>query len=375
MTLSSAPARVGMALLDVDTPALLIDLDAYERNLNKMQSFADDAGLRLRPHAKTHKCAVIAGQQMALGAVGVCCQKVSEAEALVYAGVNDVFVSNEVIGAPKLERMAAMAKLATVGVCVDDADNVDDLSRVAERYGVTLDVLVEIDVGAGRCGVATAGQAVELAGRIAAAPGLRFQGLQAYQGAAQHVRAHDARRAAIEQAAMQVEDTCRRLKGEGLDCETISGAGTGTFPFEAQTGVYTELQCGSYIFMDADYGRNRTETGDYFRDFENSLFVWTTVMSKSRPGVAVVDAGLKAVSVDSGLPLVHGVEQVAYVGVSDEHGQLDTAQADDRVRLGDKLKLIPGHCDPTVNLYDWYVGYRRERVESVWPIVARGAVL
>ncbi len=375
MTLSYAPARVGMTLADVDTPALLIDLDAYERNLNKMQSFADGAGLQLRPHAKTHKCAVIAGQQMALGAVGVCCQKVSEAEALVYAGVNDVFVSNEVIGAPKLERLAAMAKLARVSVCVDDADNVDDLSRVADRYGVALDVLVEIDVGAGRCGVATAEQAAKLARQVTAATGLRFQGLQAYQGAAQHIRAHDARRAAIEQAATQVVNTRRRLEDEGLDCEIISGAGTGTFAFEAQSGVYTELQCGSYIFMDADYGRNRTETGGYFHDFENSLFVLTTVMSNSRPGVAVVDAGLKAVSVDSGLPLVHGMESVAYVGVSDEHGQLDTTRADERVRLGDKLKLIPGHCDPTVNLYDWYVGYRRDRVESVWPIVARGALL
>lgn len=375
MTLVSAPAHVGMVLADVDTPALLIDLDAYERNLKKMQSFADDAGLRLRPHAKTHKCAVIAGQQMALGAVGVCCQKVSEAEALVYAGVNDVLISNEIIGASKLERLAAMAKLASVSVCVDDADNVNDLSRVAERYGVTLDVLVEIDVGAGRCGVATAEQAVELAAQIATAPGLRFQGLQAYQGGAQHMRAHDARRAAIEQATLQVVNTRRGLNDAGLDCNIISGAGTGTFPFEAQSGVYTELQCGSYAFMDADYGRNRTETGGCFRDFENSLFVLTTVMSKSRPGVAVVDAGLKAVSVDSGLPLVDAMEQVAYVGVSDEHGQLDTAQADDLVRLGDKLKLIPGHCDPTVNLYDWYVGYRRDRVESLWPIVARGALL
>jgi 3-hydroxy-D-aspartate aldolase len=375
MIFHSAPARVGMALEDVDTPALLIDLDAYERNLIKMQSFADSAGLQLRPHAKTHKCAVIAAQQMALGAVGVCCQKVSEAEALVYAGVNVVLVSNEVIGAPKLERLAALAKLARVSVCVDDIENVNDLGRVAERYGVALDVLVEIDVGAGRCGVATAEQAVVLARQITTAPGLRFQGLQAYQGGAQHIRVHHERRAAIDEAVARALEARQRLKHEGLDCAIISGAGTGTFPFEARSEVYTELQCGSYIFMDADYGRNRTENGSYFRDFENSLFVLTTVMSKSRPGIAVVDAGLKAVSVDSGLPLVHGMEQVAYVGVADEHGQLDTTRAEELVRLGDKLKLIPGHCDPTVNLYDWYVGYRRDRVESVWPIVARGAVL
>ncbi len=370
----SAPANVGMALADVDTPALLIDLDAFERNLNKMQSFADRAGLQLRPHAKTHKCAVIAGQQMALGAVGVCCQKVSEAEALVHAGIKDVFVSNELIGAPKLERLAAMARLASVRVCVDDAGNIDDLSRTAERYGVTLGVLVEIDVGAGRCGVADTGSAVLLARKTAAAPGLRFLGLQAYHGAAQHIRAYDARRKAIQQAAARVGDISRMLSAEGLDCEIITGAGTGTFVIEAKSGVYNELQCGSYIFMDVDYGRNRIENGEFFRAFENSLFVLTTVMSNNRPGLAVVDAGLKAVSVDSGLPLVHDRQRVNYVGASDEHGQLDTAQADDALALGDKIKLVPGHCDPTVNLYDWFVGYRCDRVESIWPIVARGAI-
>jgi len=294
---------------------------------------------------------------------------------LVHAGIEDVLISNEVVGVAKLERLAALAKLAKVSICVDDQKHVDDLRQVTERFAVQVEVLVEIDVGAGRCGVSTPEQAVDLAKRISESSTLRFKGLQAYQGGAQHIREHHRRRSAIEEAVKTVSQVRDRLRKETLECDVITGAGTGTYRFEAASGVYTELQCGSYIFMDADYGRNRNESGGDFHEFENSLFVFTSVMSKSRPGAAVVDAGLKAVSVDSGLPLIHGIDQVNYTGVSDEHGTLDTTRADDALELGDKLKLIPGHCDPTVNLYDWFIGIRNGRVEAIWPVVARGAVL
>ncbi len=368
------PARPGMALTEIDTPALLIDLDAYERNIIRMQSFADRAGLALRPHAKTHKCAVIARQQMAMGAVGVCCQKVSEAEALAFAGVSDIFVSNEIVGAAKLARLAALARLVRIRVCVDDAANVDDLARAAQRQGVEIDVLVEMDVGAGRCGVLTVDEVESLARRIETRPALRFKGIQAYHGAAQHVRDYHQRSNAVDNAAARASSAKDHLHRQGIECDVITGAGTGTYPFEAQSGVFTELQCGSYVFMDADYGRNLNRSGEPFSDYANSLFVLTTVMSKNRPGLAVVDAGLKAVSVDSGLPLVHGHHQIQYVAASDEHGQLDTSGAEDAVDIGSSLTLIPGHCDPTVNLYDWFVAYRGLRVVELWPIVARGAV-
>ncbi|MCZ6842587.1 MAG: DSD1 family PLP-dependent enzyme [SAR324 cluster bacterium] len=366
------PAEIGVPLHEVDTPALLIELDAFERNLAAMAGAVEGFAPVLRPHSKTHKCPEIALRQIALGAVGVCCQKVSEAEAMVEGGVSDVLVSNEVVGAPKIARLAALARRARVGVCVDDADNVQALGRAAAEAGVELQVLVEINVGANRCGVEPGQPALALAEKVAATPGLSFSGLQAYQGSAQHIREQTARQAAIATAAGAVAETVELLGGRGLNCPVVAGAGTGSYRCEAASGVYTELQAGSYIFMDADYARNLGEDGQPLQEFEHSLFIHTTVMSQTAPGRAVVDAGLKAHSVDSGMPWVHGLAGVSYAGASDEHGKLAVAQGAATPRVGDKIRLIPGHCDPTVNLYDWYVGMRNGKVESLWPITARG---
>jgi len=369
------PADVGMPIDAIDTPALIIELDAFEANLARMADAAQVAGVRLRPHAKTHKCAIIAMRQIAMGAVGVCCQKVSEAEALVQGGVRDVLVSNEIVGERKLARLAALACEATLGVCVDDIDNIAALDGAAVRAGATLDVLVEVDVGAHRCGVAPGEPALELARRVEAATALRFAGLQAYQGRAQHIREHAERRAAIDAAVEAARMTVDLLGENGIACRSVTGAGTGTYGFEAASGLYNELQAGSYIFMDADYAKNHAEGGGLFDEFQHSLFVYTTVMSTPEPGRAVVDAGLKASSVDAGLPSVHGVPGVEYVGASDEHGKLAFDAGEDSISLGDQLMLVPGHCDPTVNLYDWYVCVRDGYVQALWPIVARGAVL
>jgi D-serine deaminase-like pyridoxal phosphate-dependent protein len=327
-------------------------------------------GLRLRPHAKCHKTPEIARRQIAAGAVGVCCQKVSEAETMVDGGIADVLVTNEVVGRAKLARLAALAQRARVAVCVDDAANAGDLDDAARAAGVRLDVLVEVDVGAHRCGVEPGEPALRLARAVSGFRNLRFAGLQAYQGAAQHLRSIDERRAAIAQAAEKARRTRDLIEDEGLDCEVVTGAGTGTFPFEHGSGVYNELQPGSYIFMDADYGRNGW---DGFPSFAQSLFVWTTLMSAPAAGRAVVDAGLKAHSVDSGMPLVVGFPGVEYAKASDEHGVLKVASGARAPALGEKLRLVPGHCDPTVNLYDWLVCVRGERVEALWPIAARGA--
>lgn len=363
-----------MPLGDVDTPALLIDLDAFERNVELMAKNIESYGIRLRPHAKTHKCAVIARRQMAQGAVGICCQKVSEAEALVYGGVDNVLVSNEVVGRQKLERLAGLARAARVAVCVDDAGNVEALEKAAALVGVSIDVLVEINVGADRCGVRPGEAGLALARKVEASDHLRFAGLQAYQGRAQHLRGFAERRQAIEAAAGEARRTVDLLAAHGIACETVAGAGTGTWRFEAGSGVYNELQAGSYIFMDADYARNRNADGGRFDDFEHSLFVYTTVMSTPEPRRVVVDAGLKSMAFDSGMPGVAGMESVQYAGPSDEHGNLNLSESNAKLSLGDKLRLIPGHCDPTVNLYDWFVCVRKERVECLWPIVARGAV-
>lgn len=368
----AAPAKAGDHLSVVDTPALLLDLDAFERNLRRLPDTLGGRQVRLRPHAKSHKCPEIALRQIALGAVGVCCQKVSEAEALVRGGVNDVVVVNEVVGAAKLARLAALAKVATIGVCVDDAHNVEDVAEAARHAEAGLDVFVEINVGSDRCGVDAGPGVVDLARRITTSPHLRFAGLQAYHGGAQHVRGFEQRRAAIGAAADTVRTALALLETAGLRAEVVTGAGTGTYMFEAASGVYTEIQPGSYVFMDADYGRNLDRDGQPVRVFEQSLFILATVMSCARPGRAIVDVGLKAHSVDSGMPMVADVAGARYTRPSDEHGVIEL-DGPGSVTLGQKMRLIPGHCDPTVNLYDWFVCCRGDRVEAVWRITGRGA--
>jgi len=369
--MQSLPARVGDSADDIDTPALVVDLDAFERNLDLMANAVRGAGVALRPHAKSHKCPDIAHAQIGRGAVGICCQKVGEAEAFVAAGIRDVLVTNEIVGAAKLARLAALARKATVGVLADDAANVRHIGAAARAAGASIDVLVEIDVGAHRCGTAPGRPAVAVAKTIARTPGLGFRGIHAYHGAAQHLRAPEERRAAIARASGLAAETRAAIEAAGVACPTVTGAGTGTWQHERDSGVYTEIQPGSYVFMDADYAKNALAPDQHH--FEQSLFVLASVMSAPVRERAVVDAGLKAFAFDSGPPLVYGAAGLTYAKASDEHGVIDVA-ADARPPLiGDRLWLVPGHCDPTVNLYDWIVGVRGTRVECLWPVAARGA--
>ncbi|MEQ8896840.1 MAG: DSD1 family PLP-dependent enzyme [Roseovarius sp.] len=368
------PAKPGMIEADIQTPCLMLDLDALERNIRKMGDYAKAHGMRHRVHGKMHKSVDVAKLQIELGgACGVCCQKVSEAEVFVRGGIGDVLVSNQVREAAKIDRLARLPKLgARVLCCVDDVANVGDLSEAAERHGTEIECLVEIDCGAGRCGVTTTPEVVEIARAIDAAPGLKFSGIQAYQGAMQHLYAYEDRKAKIEIAVAMVKDAVEALKGEGLECDIVGGGGTGSYYFESASGVYNELQCGSYAFMDADYGRILDEEGQRIDrgEWENALFLLTSVMSHAKPDKAIVDAGLKAQSVDSGLPVVFGRDDVEYVKCSDEHGVV--ADPEGVLAVNDKLKLVPGHCDPTCNVHDWYVGVRQGKVEVVWPVSARG---
>ena len=367
------PAQIGAAIDEIDTPALIVELDAFERNVGKMAEFARSRGVRLRPHAKTHKCPAIALKQIAAGAIGQCCQKVGEAEALVQAGVKDVLVSNEVVGESKLRRLAALAADARVGLCFDSAAQVDAASRVASDFGVEIDAMVEIDVGMQRCGVAPGAPASELAKRIADAPGLRFRGLQAYHGTAQHLPTWQERERAIQGAAQGVRATLQAFERAAIRCDIVSGAGTGTYALEGTSGVWNELQVGSYVFMDVEYAKIGGRDGGRYSDFEHSLFVLTTVMSVPTAERAVVDAGLKSYSAEKGMPWVHGRSDLEVSGIADEHSKVRLGADSARLDLGDKLMLIPGHCDPSVNLHDWYVGVRNGRVETLWPIAARGA--
>jgi len=367
----NVPAEVGMSIDEISTPALIVDLDAFEKNVKIMRDFIRKTGVRHRAHAKTHKSADIALYQIEHGdACGICCQKVAEAEALVDGGIKDVLVSNQVVDPKKIDRLAQLAKKARVLVCVDDIGNVDDLSAAAGKHGVTIECLVEIDCGAGRCGVQWGDPVVAIARKIAASNGLIFSGIQAYQGAAQHIHDFEERKGKIDIAVKQVSDTIGMLKAEGLECDIIGGAGTGTYYFEGESGIYNEMQCGSYIFMDADYQRVKDQSGGLISEFDNSLFILTSVMSKAKPDKAICDAGLKAQSVDSGLPVIYGRDDIEYIKCADEHGVI--TDPNNTLKLNDRLKLVPGHCDPTCNVYDWFVGVRGDKVECLWPITARG---
>ena len=368
------PAVPGMDAADIQTPALVLDLDALERNIKKMGDYAKAHGMRHRVHGKMHKSVDVAKLQESLGgACGVCCQKVSEAEVFARGGIKDVMVSNQVTDLAKIDRLARMPRFgARVLCCVDDPANVADLSAAAVKHGTQIEALVEIDCGAGRCGVTTTEAVVEIAKTIDAADGLKFAGIQAYQGAMQHMDSYADRSEKTGVAIGMVEDALAGLKAVGLECDIVGGGGTGSYYFESNSGAFNELQCGSYAFMDADYGRIMDKDGKRIDEgeWENALFILTTVMSHSKADKAIVDAGLKAQSVDSGLPTVFGRHDVEYLKCSDEHGVV--GDPDGVLKVNDKLKLVPGHCDPTCNVHDWYVGVRGGKVETLWPVSARG---
>lgn len=364
-------ASPGRAIEAVDTPALILDLDAFDRNCALMTQHVSTSGLRLRPHAKSHKTPEIARRQMAGGAVGVCCQKVSEAAVFVDAGIPDVLVTNQIVGPAKLARLAALAARARIGVLVDHLDQVAPLADAVAAADTQIDVYIEINVG-GRCGVPVGEGLLAIAHSIAARSGLRLAGLQVYHGPAQHMRDGNERAAAIARAGATASAARQAIIAAGLPCPLVTGAGTGTFWHERDSGVWGELQPGSYVFMDRDYADNQRAENE--PRFEHALFVLTTVMSRPMPDRAIVDAGLKASSVDSGMPVVWQRPELRYLKASDEHGVIDCAAAPN-VALGDRLMLVPGHCDPTVNLYDELICVRGGVVEAIWPVSARGATL
>lgn len=359
----SLPGRlqglIGQGVAAIDTPALVVDLDAMERNLQRMADYAKAHGVKLRPHAKMHKSATLSLRQMQAGAVGVCVQKTSEAEALAAGGVHDLYISNEVIAPAKLQRVAALARQlqahgGRLAIAVDSLLGIEHLAQAMGAGKDLIDVFIELDVGQKRCGVAEPADVLPLAQAIARHPALRLAGLQAYNGRAQHLRSVAERRAALDDVIARVRETRRIVEAAGLRLPLVTGAGSGTFGLEATSGVFGELQAGSYLFMDADYARNQADPDQ--PAFEHALFVKTQVMSVSA-GHVVVDAGHKSHAIESGLPRVHG-EELEATGCNDEHTTLRATGGAPLPALGSTLWLIPGHCDPTVNLHDWLIGVR-----------------
>jgi D-serine deaminase-like pyridoxal phosphate-dependent protein len=367
------PAQPGDGLKDIDTPALLVDLEKFEGNLKKMMTAAARAKVRVRPHAKTHKCAEIARRQIEAGAVGVCCQKLGEAEAMLAGDVADVLITNEIVGEAKMRRLARAARSyapARLGVCVDDPEAARQLASILRSEQARLDAYIEIDVGQNRCGVADSQAVVELARILATSPQFTFKGIHAYAGLAQHRRGVPERRAAVAHASVRAAVARDAILAADLPCEIVTGGGTGTYLYDATSGVYNEVQPGSYVFMDIDYAKNELDTNG--PKFEHALFVLTTVMSMSGDR-ATLDAGLKAFSTDSG-PAQPTFDGWRVWNVSDEHTVLLRTEDTTPIKLGDKALLIPGHCDPTVNLHEWIVATRKGTVEAVWPVDARGKI-
>jgi len=381
---------IGKPVNDIDTPALVIDLDAMKRNLVRMAEFAKKHNIRWRPHAKLHKSVKLAKMQIKAGAVGVCVQKTAEAEVMVAGGVYNVTISNEVIAPAKLARVAALGKQVAahggqLAIAVDSTEGVLRLAqamtkaRAGTGVGTVIDVFVEIDVGQGRCGVEPGFAAVTLALEIRKHPALRFAGLQAYHGKAQHLRSAQDRRDAIAKAVDAVVHTRQLIEAQGMVVGLVTGAGTGSFVLEASSGAYGELQAGSFLFMDADYAQNERDPAQ--PQFEHALFVKTQVIS-THSGHAVCDAGHKSHAIDSGMPLVHAFDaesELAYFNGGDEHGILRPARDGTRLPgLGSVLWLIPGHCDPTVNLHDVMIGVsgglRDGTVRRLYRVDARGAM-
>lgn len=362
-------AKVGDLAEAVDTPSLVLDLDAFEDNLRTMQVLAERHGVALRPHAKAHRCPEIALRQVALGAVGICCQKVAEAVPFVQAGLRDIHISNEIMGTPKLQLLAQLARKARITVCVDHPTAAKALSAAMAGHGATVGVLVDIDVGQKRCGVQSPDEAVALAKLVQSLPGISFAGIQAYHGGLQHKRSLDQRQKACDKAARLIRRYLDALEQAGIACPVVTGGGTGTAVFDVASQVYTEIQSGTYAFMDTDYGG--IDWGEALA-FRHSLFLLGTVMSTPTADRAIMDFGLKSTSAESGAPQPVGRPGLRCVAVHDEHSILQVDDVKNLPVLGDKIRLIPGHCDPTFNLHDSVVAIRGDRVEAIWPISARG---
>ncbi|HEY4026268.1 MAG TPA: DSD1 family PLP-dependent enzyme [Candidatus Dormibacteraeota bacterium] len=351
-----------MEIEDVPTPALVLNVDALERNLARMAEDCRAGGVALRPHAKTHKSPWVARRQLQLGAAGVCAAKVSEAEVLVQAGIEDVLITTDLIPST-MDRALDLAGLSHVTVVVDSVAMARELGRRTSRRGLELDVLVDLNLGQERTGVEPGAPAVEVAAAVAEARGLRLAGLQAYEGHCQLVFDPEEQRRRAFESYERLATTRQLIEATGLRLPWVTTAGTGSYRLAMEHGTATEVQPGSYVVMDGQYARVQPR-------FENALFVLSSVVSTNRGGHAIVDAGFKSLSTDMGAPLVKDQTESTYQFAGDEHGRVSGLGVR---REGDRVWLVPSHCDTTINLHDRYVLIRDDgRVQGTLPVAARG---
>jgi 3-hydroxy-D-aspartate aldolase len=355
----------GTPVRDLDTPALIVDLDIAERNISKMQSFVTRNGVELRPHVKNHKSAYFASKQIAAGAIGVCVAKVGEAEAMVDGGIDDILIANEVVTPAKIARLMAVAGRARVGVAVDTEENLRDLSKAARRHSVELGVLVDVNIRLDRCGVPPGAPAVALARAAAGMPGIRFEGLMGYEG---HIagagRDPKARKETLD-ALDKLLFTINAVEDIGLSVRVVSSGGTSTYAVTGAIDRVTEIQAGTYIFMD---GLNYDE----MPDFDPALTVLSTIISRPSPDKAILDCGLKSISLTAGQPRVVGTPGAEFLRLNAEHGHVRLTGDAMRLKVGDKLSLLPMHGETTINIHSEYFCVRNGVLETIVPVTARG---
>ena len=363
-----------LTLDELHTPALTIDLDVFESNLAKMAQHGKSKGVGIRPHTKTHKCPIIAKRQIELGAIGVCAAKVSEAEAMVWAGVDNVLITSPVATKEKIDRVIAIAKQSDgVQMMIDNEGNASDFNDAAAAAGITLRVLVGLDTGTRRTGIALGAPAVKLVEHVVRnCPSLQFDGLQAYAGHVMHIKGFEKRKARSIETVGKCLETRSRIEAEGFDVGVFSGGGTGTFNIDSEIEGVTDLQVGSYVFMDGQYRECGDHDGEVFDHFEPSLFVMLTAISQPVPNMITLDGGIKAFATDARAPEFRNAKGIKYHFGGDEHGMCAITDENAKFSLGDKFELMVPHCDPTVNLYDYFHPYRDGKVEELWPVAARG---
>ena len=359
---------------DLPTPALLLDLDAFESNVAKMAAHVKSRGRALRPHGKTHKCPEIAKRLIEAGAVGACAAKISEAEVFAAAGVRGLLITTAVVGPYKIERAIRLAKLAPDTIfCVDNMQNAKDLDEAARLAKLTLPVAIDLWVG-NRTGILPGAPAVALAEGLQGLKLLKLTTIQAYAGHAAHVIGWEARKKVSTEEMGKAVDTLQAIHKKGIACERLTGGSTGTYNIDCEIAGVTELQPGSFMFMDVDYNRIGGSDGhEFYGDFKNSLTVFTTVVSKPSDALAIVDGGLKAFSTDKPFPpRIKDGSAVTFAFGGDEHGKLTFGAGAKALNVGDKAEFVIPHCDPSVNLYDRIFCLRGDNVEAVWRIAARG---
>ena len=367
MNHSSEPF-IGMHKTELDTPALLIDLDKMEANIQTMANYFRTVNADLRPHVKTHKTPIIAHKQIAAGAIGVTCAKLGEAEAVIHAGIRDVLIANQIVGPQKIARLINLAKHSEIMVAVDNPQNVQAIAEAAAAKGATVRMLIEVNIGMDRCGVEPGEPTLTLADQIRQCPNLVFEGLMGYEGHTVAKPNRSERDAAAREAMRHLLDTKHYLEKHSVEVPIMSGGGTGTFNITGSIPEMTEVQAGSYVLMDSTY-RNVEGVGDHF---DCALSVLATVVSRPNRSRMVVDTGLKVLAKEFGIPQPVGVTGVEMTGLSEEHGQIRVSDENVSLKPGDTLEILPTHCCTTVNLHDRYYGIRNGIVESVWEISARG---